>query len=421
MKKLFLSILILFCSVFYLHAETTPNAFETYELIVTSTAQIHSNTEKLIAQLNEKSAVYPEFKTLEKIYSLMALLKDKKNEGDLSEYADYLKLRTELLNDKALLKEARTLMDVIDLKYLYLIKDYKNLLDRLAKYPKNSIFLAEPMLMGFKIYYPDCLSQNNNITLNDLTKKIKEISRLVKSINESSASFDELEKLFSGPSEFETKRDAVYSETLFKNYEFIFSQTIQMVSADECGFSATPNLVPSAFQFLNEHKLASKLFIEKIGDDENKLIRALKLRYYETVDTKPENLKELYKKFAIKNLEKPSRGIEFENDLKSPLKKLAGQDVLRLLCKMKCGFGDCTYACADDTLNAFVGEVKMDTALYDDIANNFYSTSSTMGKSFVFAGLPSAQFSGAMAVFKLTNQELKFIGIYHVNYGAGCD
>jgi hypothetical protein len=48
---------------------------------------------------------------------------------------------------------------VIDLKYLYLIKDYKNLLDRLAKYPRNSIFLAEPKLLGFKIYYPDCLSQ----------------------------------------------------------------------------------------------------------------------------------------------------------------------------------------------------------------------------------------------------------------------
>jgi hypothetical protein len=390
-------------------------------LIVTATPQIHSNTEKLITQLNEQSAVYAEFKTLQKIYSLMVLLKDKKNEGDPSEYTEYLKLRSELLNDNTLPKEARTLMDVIDLKYLYLIKDYKNLLDRLAKYPRNSIFLAEPKLMGFKIYYPDCLSQNNNITLNELTKKIKEISRLVKSINDGSISFDELEKIFSGPSEFETKRDAVYNETLFKNYEFTFSQTIQMVNADECGFGATPNLVPAAFQFLNEHKLASKLFIEKIGDDENKLIRALKLKYYETVDTKPENLKELYKKFAIKNLEKPSRGVEFKNDLKSPLNKLNGQDVIRLLCKMKCGFGDCTYACADDTLSAFVSEVKMDTALYDDIANNFYSTSSMMGKSFIFAGLPSAQFSGAMTVFKLTNQELKFIGIYHVNYGAGCD
>jgi hypothetical protein len=62
----------------------------------------------------------------------------------------------------------------------------------------------------------------------------------------------------------------------------------------------------------------------------------------------------------------------------------------------------------------------MDTAYFDDIANNFYSTSSVMGK-FVFSALYNVEFTTTYAVFKLSNQELKFIGIYQVSHGAGCD
>ena len=353
----------------------------------------------------------------------MILLKDKKNDGDPNEYAGYLKFRSELLDDKSLPREARTLLDVIDLKYLYLIKDYKNLLDRLAKYPRNSIFLAEPKLLGFKIYYPDHLWQVENITLNDLTKKIKEISRLVKSINDSTISFDELENIFSYKVKV-NELERTYHETIFSKYGFIFSQSIAMFEAyygcDYVG-EAVP-LIRTDIQFSKEYNLALKLFIEKIGDDENKLIRVLNLNFFDTTDNKPENLKELFKKFAIKNIDKPSKGIRF-NNLLAKTEKMTPLETIGILCKMKEEPTNRYNACYGDSFKnyeGFINEIKMDTAYFDDIANNFYSTSSVMGK-FVFSALYNVEFTTTYAVFKLSSQELKFIGIYQVSHSAGCD